>query len=80
MCGQDIGGAGGHKLCRVDKGARRLMSPKFIDKSIFYIYNLVGFGQEFWDAQRYYILAQINRMKINKSVKLKPLVNKIRIE
>lgn len=79
MCGQDIGGAGGHKLCRADKGARRLISPKFIDKSIFYISNLGGFA-EFWDAQRYYILAEMNRMKLNKSVKLKPLVNKKRIE
>lgn len=37
MCGKPIGSGGGHKLVRADKGAKRLISPKFIDNSTFYI-------------------------------------------
>jgi hypothetical protein len=37
MCGKPIGSGGGHKLARADKGAKRLISPKFVDNSNFYI-------------------------------------------
>lgn len=37
MCGKPIGSGGGHKLVRADKGAKRLISPKFIDNNTFYI-------------------------------------------
>lgn len=40
MCGQKIGGSGGHKLCRIEEGARRLMHNAFVDKPAYYIGNL----------------------------------------
>lgn len=41
MCGKKIGSGGGHKIVRMDEGARRIMSPVFVDNSNFYIGNFL---------------------------------------
>jgi hypothetical protein len=67
MCGEAIGGPS-HTLIRASAGGRRLISPKFVDlNGNFYTFNayLQGLG-EFWEAQRCYITAEINRMKTKK--------------
>lgn len=79
MCGEKIGSGGGHKIARTDQGARRIMSNKFTDSSAFYIANFLKLD-EFWDAQRCYIKAEINRMRKKDQIVMKPLINKKRVE
>ena len=67
MCGEQIGSEGGflfngHKLSRSDKGAKRLISKKLIDKSDFYVSRLSKY-ENFWESQRFYIESEINRMR-----------------
>jgi len=40
MCGQKIGGSGGHKLSRIEEGARRLMHNALVDKSAYYVWHM----------------------------------------
>ena len=66
MCGETIGSPpgpfGSHKLARKEKGARRVISDKMVDKSAFYTWSMTRLD-EFWEAQRFYITAEINRMR-----------------
>lgn len=73
MCGLTIGGPP-HQLARAKEGARRIMSPLFVDNSNFYIGYFLSL-HEFWDAQRCYIQNEINRMKLNSVCSMTPLVN-----
>jgi hypothetical protein len=55
MCGEKIGCKDrGHTLSRDDKGARRVMSKVFVDKSVFYVWSMTTLT-EFWEIQRKYI-------------------------
>lgn len=40
MCNKKIGSGGGHKISRVNEGARRLMTDKMIDRSAYYVYKM----------------------------------------
>lgn len=60
----------GHKLSRQNKGARRLISDKFIDTGNFYIRKLSNY-ENYWETQRFYIQEEINRMRTKNEVSLK---------
>jgi hypothetical protein len=81
MCGEAIGSGGGHRIARTDQGARRLMSSKFVDgNGNFYTHNQILQNLvEFWDAQRCYVTAEMNRMKTKKEVTWKPMIEKKRV-
>ena len=77
MCGEIIGNEESirsHRLARKDQGARRIMSPKLVDKSIYYVWSLTKM-EEFWEGQRHYITAEINRIRKNDIVKSKVIQN-----
>lgn len=64
----------------MDKGARRIMSPKFLIDSKFYVDRAaIRNYEEFWEAQRMYITAEINRMRKKKEVITSPEINGKRV-
>jgi len=41
MCGEKIGSKDkSHQISRNELGARRLMHPAFVDKSVFYVWSM----------------------------------------
>ncbi len=41
MCNKTIGSdGGGHKIARVNEGARRLITNKMTDRSVYYVYKM----------------------------------------
>lgn len=65
MCNGQIGckPGQGHTIARDNEGARRLMSPILKDRvGHFYVWSMTGLTS-YWDMQRCYIDAEINRMK-----------------
>jgi hypothetical protein len=65
VCGQDIGCKPnrGHTICRDEEGARRVMSPVLKDSGGSFYIGSLSKQPFFFEAQRCYIEAEINRMK-----------------
>ncbi len=66
ICKQPIGCIPGrsHTINRSEQGARRITSPVVKDNSNFYVGSLKNLAS-YWEMQRFYIQAEINRMKKN---------------